>query len=265
MLSAVAWYVTISILIMWCLRDLNRDWAKEPIKILQKATGTGANEFPVLDLLRAADYPIPDLTGNLPTRLACLSFAVIAARYYQALFAGITPLASLRRSWLGVRAVMAEVFMRLGTVVPWVLIFLPTVVERQLWPICTALGISYTFLTNYFCRTFARDAIRQANKHGLSTVPTEKIPGLENFYQWVPTSALYCCVVWLVASLIYVGRLHDVVAYSSAVAIINVLLFYVIKCGLGVSPVRVGLSRACLAAERVRYVTSPSPRRAMGV
>ena len=252
LVSAVSWYVDITILVMWCLRDMQSDWVKGPIKLLQKLTGSPKDEFPFLDSLRTSSYPIPDLFGNLPARLVCLSFALAAPRYYQGLFAGITPLAGGKSGRLGRRALAAEISMRAGTTVPSVLILSPTLVDRQWWPICTALGITYTFVCNVSCRVFARAAIRQARQTGLSTVPADRIPGLENYYQWASSSALYCCCVWFFAVLIVIGTLHDVIAYAASVAVINVVLFYLIKCGLGVAPVRVGLSRACLAAERLR-------------
>lgn len=256
LLSAGSWYITVTIVVTWWLRDLDLDWDNQPVVLLQRLTNTPKDQFPYLDLLRAPDYQIPDLAGNLPVRLVGLSFAIIAARYYQGLFASLTPLATGWRSGpLSVRAVTAETLMRMGTVVPAVLILLPTLIERRWWAIATALGVTYIFLCNWACNAFAKEAIRQARARGLSTVPRGKIPGLESFGQWAPSALLYAISTWVVGSLITGGQLKDVYFYASAVAAINIVLFYIIKCGRNLPHVRAGLSRACLAAERIQYVT----------
>ena len=55
-------------------------------------------------------------------------------------------------------------------------------------------------------------------------------------------------------ALIDSGRLQDVYFYMSAVAAVNVGLFSLVKCGRHGAEVRGGLTRAFLAAERVRRV-----------
>ena len=55
-------------------------------------------------------------------------------------------------------------------------------------------------------------------------------------------------------ALIDSGRLQDVYFYMSAMAAVNVGLFYLVKCGRHGAEVRGGLTRAFLAAERVRRV-----------
>src|SRR4029453_9628675 len=57
-------------------------------------------------------------------------------------------------------------------------------------------------------------------------------------------------------ALIGGGRLQDVYFYMSAVAAVNVGLFYLVKCGRHGAEVRGGLIRAFLAAERVRRVAA---------
>jgi hypothetical protein len=64
----------------------------------------------------------------------------------------------------------------------------------------------------------------------------------------------YVVFVWVCALLIDSGRLQDVYFYVSAVAAVSVGLFYLVKCGRHGAEVRGGLTRAFLAAERVRRV-----------
>ena len=61
-------------------------------------------------------------------------------------------------------------------------------------------------------------------------------------------------------ALIDSGRLQDVYFYMSAVAAVNVGLFYLVKCGRHGAEVRGGLTRAVLAAERVRRVAEAPAR-----
>ena len=64
----------------------------------------------------------------------------------------------------------------------------------------------------------------------------------------------YVVFVWVCALLIDSGRLEDVYFYMSAVAAVNIGLFYLVKCGRHGAEVRGGLTRAFLAAERVRWI-----------
>jgi hypothetical protein len=257
LLAAATWYLSLTVVVIWWLRDLNHDRGNQAIAVLQRVTGTPEDQFPYLDLLRAADYPIPDLAGNLPVRLVGLSFAIVCARYYQSLFAGITPLAAgWRSSGLSFRAITAEVLMRMATFVPALLILPATLFERRWWPILTAIGMTYLFLVNWSSHAFARNAIGRAHTLGLSTVSRERSPGLVSFAQWTPASLLYALCVWVIGILIYRGQLNDVYFYAGGVATVNIALWYAIKLGRNVGPIRAGLSRACLAAERIRHISA---------
>lgn len=55
--------------------------------------------------------------------------------------------------------------------------------------------------------------------------------------------------------LIYHGAFKDIYVYAMAVASINFFLFYVIKCGRGAAEIRVVLTRAMLASERLRHLS----------
>lgn len=259
LVAATTWYLELALVTIWLLRDLNLDWGNQAIAVLQRLTSTPEDQFPYLDLLRADDYPIPDLAGNLPVRVVTLSFAIVGARYYQGLFAAITPLAAGRHNrGLRVRAVVAETFMRLAAVVPLLLLLPPTLVERRWWPLFTAIGTTFVFLVNWSVLVFARAAIRQARAVGVSTVSSERHPGLAAFAQWTPAALFYAVSVWVIGVLIYNGELNDVYVYAFGAAMVNLGLWYAIKLGVNITPIRAGLSRACLAAERIRHITAPN-------
>lgn len=253
--SAVAWYLGAAILITWWLRDLGWDWGNQAVTFLQRLAGTTEDEFPYLDALRQSDYPIPDLAGNLPVRMVGMSFLLVGARYYQNLFAGITPLVTgLRQGRLSVHAVVAEAHMRMFSLTSFLLVMPPTLVQRRWWPIFTATGILLTFLCNWALLSFARAALRGARAEGLSIVPPGRTAALDSFADWTPSAAFYTVSTWTIGSLIYLDLVKDVYVYAGAVTAINVVLFYLIKCsGDSAADVRIGLGRAFLAAERLRY------------
>jgi serine/threonine protein kinase len=264
--SASAWYVGAVVMVTWWLRDLGWDWGNQLISLLQRAAGSSSDEFPYLDALRAPDYPVVDPLGNLPVRLVGASFLLVGARYYQNLFAGLTPLVTGRgQGGLSRRALLAELHMRAQSVAALLFVLPPTLIQRDWWPICTALGILFSFLTNWNCLSFARAALRRAGEQGLSTVPPGRVASLESFGDWTPSAGFYAATCWAIGLLIYFGLVEDVFVYAGAVAAINVVLFYTIKCsGASAANVRIGLGRAFLAAERLRF-TAPLPAGPSGI
>src|SRR5207248_4134201 len=81
--SLFAAYVTTLAVVMWFLRDADWSWSGHAIEALQKATGGGETQFPLIDSLRAADYRVPDLRDNWPARLIGISYVLAAAKCYQ--------------------------------------------------------------------------------------------------------------------------------------------------------------------------------------
>lgn len=264
-LSAAAWYVAATVLVTWWLRDLGWDWGNQAIAFLQQATGTPSDRFPYLDDLRQPDYPISDFAENLPVRMVGLSFLLVGARYYQNLFAGLTPLvAGLRQGWLSLLAIVAELHMRLFAVAAFLLVLPPTLVQGRWWSVFTPVGVLFVFICNWSCLSFARLALRRAKAAQLSTVPAGRVAGLDAFSGWTPSAAFYAVTCGVIGTLIYLDLVKDVYVYAGAVTAINTVLFYVIKCsGRSAADVRTGLGRAFLAAERLRYAAEgrvPRPR-----
>ncbi|MGW0227980.1 protein kinase domain-containing protein [Actinopolymorpha singaporensis] len=261
-LSGAAWYVGATIVLWWWARDLGWEWGNQVVTALHRLTGASPDSFPYLDDLRQPDYRVPDLVTNLPARMVCLSFLLVCARYYQNLFAGLTPLtAGLGQGRLGKLALLAEVHMRLASVVGFVLVLPTTLIQQAWWPVCTTIGMIVTSLCNWTCRKFAQTAVAEARTSGLSTVPAGRIAALEEFCRWAPSSTFYTFTVAVILVCMQVGVATDLPVYAAGVTLTNLVLFYGVKCsGNSAADVRAALGRACLAAERLRYTRHlPNP------
>ncbi|GAU69288.1 putative serine/threonine-protein kinase [Streptomyces sp. NBRC 110611] len=256
LLSTLIWAVTNSTVITWLLRDLDLDWGNKLVELVQHIGGDGnaPEGLPIVDSWRHSDYHLPDWRANLPARMVGLSYAIAAPKYYQMLFAGLTPLAIGWRAGAMTRlALVTEVVMRMMAVAPCALVLAVTLVEPRWWPINSAIGQCLTWLANFVTLAYVRAVITRSRRLGLSTVPGDdgKITGLSSFAQWVPTSLFYAMAVLTIGTCLYLQLLQDVYVYALAVTSTNVFLFYVIKCGVGGPTIRVTMVRTCLAAERV--------------
>ncbi|MGA8113447.1 MAG: hypothetical protein WCA46_07300 [Actinocatenispora sp.] len=259
LLSAVLFYLSGLLVVTYVLRELRLDFGGPLLSVAQRATGTANDGIPLLDSLRAADYPAPDPGRNLLMLAVGFSFVLVCARYYQGLFAGLTPLVTGRRAGrLSVLAVLAEVAMRATVLFAPVAIALPVIVERRWWLISVASGIALVAFCNAVVSWYARAALRAARVAHLSTVP-DTVPGVDRYTSWLAGNVLYAFVLWLITPLLYFGVLHDTSVYMVAVIIGNIPQMYLIKCGIEAVGIRVGLGRACLAAERLASIPSGAP------
>ncbi|WP_157930810.1 protein kinase domain-containing protein [Glycomyces xiaoerkulensis] len=252
--SWILW-ATFALVIMWWARDLGIDWQAKAVEALNNVLGRDREGIVVLDDVRASDYPIPDPWGNLPVRLIGLTFLLAGAKWYLNVLAGLTLRSQLRRR--GRRraiTVATEVALRSAAFLPSVYIIVPTLVQRDWWPLFSALGVTTVAVVNSTCLMFARDAVGRARREGLSTVSDGEIATLEKFAPWMPSSWIYSFAVWSIGSLLMVGVLEDELVYAFAVALVNIGVFYITKCGIEAPYVRVGLSRAILAAERIDHL-----------
>ena len=155
--------------------------------------------------------------------------------------------------------------MRVETVTAPILVSSTLIVNARFWPIASAIGQTVVVFWNVTVWSFASWSIKKASDNGISTAGTSKtgIHGLDSFWEWVPSSFFYACVVWVIGSLIVIGVLHDVAVYAIAVASTNLFLFYIVKCGKGGRDVRIGLARGCIAAERLRIKPPTTKARTM--
>jgi hypothetical protein len=257
---ATSWYLVMSVLLFLVARDLGLDltpplgWAVDRVIDL-----VGGKQVPSLQGLLTDNQGPPNFFEHLPERTIGLSFALIGTKYYQNLYAGLTPLLGhrLARPADRLRAYTAESLMRLQTFW-WVFLILVSNLAPRWWPIGTAIGMTGVFLMNWACSAFCKHAIEQArqNETRLSTVPDRhrQVTGLAMFYDWTPSMLFYALFVWPTAVLIYTTVLKDELVYAAGVFVVNVGLFYIVKCSKNGAAVRGGLARAFLAAERLRHL-----------
>jgi hypothetical protein len=258
-LSASIASITALTVIMWFLRDAQWDWSGQIVEAWSKVTGGNGTDFPGVDSLRVSGYRVPDLRQNWPARLVGISYVLAGTKFYQNVLAGQMPLLGRQPGPAGRRAMRAEFAMRLMSLTAPVLVLIVTLCQAQFWPIASAIGQTIIFFANLFIFRFAVKSLDAARIKGISTAGErgDRLPGLISYGEWVPASFFYAVVVWFFGALIYVHVLHDVGVYAVGVASVNLFLFYVIKCG-GESgrDIRIALSRACNAAERVRIVAA---------
>jgi hypothetical protein len=258
---ATSWYLVATVLLFLIARDLGIDLTPVLGQVVDGALKLFLGEqTPTLQSLVESSQGPPDFLEHLPERAVGVSFALIGTKYYQNLYAGLTPLLGHRRARLPerFRSYTAESLMRLQTFWWVLLIFAGNLLEPRWWPICTAIGMTGVFLMNWACSAFSKRAIGQARQSPtrLSTVPDEhhKMTGLEMFNDWTPSMLFYTLFVWPTALLIYLDVLKDELVYAAGVVTVNVGLFYYVKCSKNAAAVRSGLARAFLAAERLRYL-----------
>ena len=276
--SAVGCAVAFILLVDYSYADLHAFLDETEIGVLQLLTRTSesviANLVPWIGEQARPGYDVPDLGANWEARLVGLSYLFVSARYYQALFAGVTPVSGVR-TWSDLRLLpaVAEFAMRWQTLAGPVLVLTVTIVDARWWAVCTAIGQTFAFLCNFFVAKFLEKTFARARAHGLSTVPADpqSITGYTNFYGWWKSSLYYGLMTWAVTVLLtwpvslpehWGGagglRLQDEWFYAVIVASLNFFLFFAVKCGTDAPAVRTALTRGCLAAERVARTPPPT-------
>ncbi|SDL37626.1 Protein kinase domain-containing protein [Glycomyces sambucus] len=264
---ACSWmsWVTVALVLTWWSRDLDLFWQAKWVEYANAFLNRSGDGIPLLDDVRAADYPIPDAWDNLPVRIVALTYALPGMRLYMNVFADMTPHSALRRrGWKGVRTAAASFMMRATAVYPTVYILLPTLVQRRWWVIFCPLGIITVAVMISACLWFARDANARARAwnggKGLSTVPRGEIPTLERLASWAPAAWLYALPVVIIGVFLYSGRLQDELMYAIAIGLINIGIWYFKNTGTDAPYVRAGLTRAILAAERLDVLEARAKR-----
>jgi hypothetical protein len=220
--------------------------------------------FGPLDALRRPDYHVPphdqsEMLVNLSARIIGFSFALASAKYYENLIAGVTPLFAAQISARGIRwlALVAEFSSRLLMSWWWMpLILVATLVDARWWPICSAIGMTSVLVANASWALFCQRIVSEAHKDdkkpvGVLPRAIEQVTGLDGFIRWPASMFVYCSVVWTVGLLLEFKVLQDMIVYASCVAVVNIVLFYILRCGRQAAVVRTGLTRIVLAAERL--------------
>lgn len=253
-LCSVLIWCTTAVVVTWWARDLGIAWQAKWLELLNNVFNRSGPGLVFFDDIRASDYPIPDPWGNLPARIIGATFTLVNARLYLNVFADLSPWSSLpRKGMLRLRTVATEVGLRTFAVLPSICVLVPTLVQRDWWPLATQVGLVSTAVIVAACVWFQRDAHRRARAAGLSTVPNVEVPP-GRLGQWLPILMLYCVPILGIGTLIMLDVLHDELVYAGFVSLINVAIYYFKSAGTDAPLVRTEMSRAFLAAERLDYL-----------
>jgi serine/threonine protein kinase len=240
----------------WLLRDKGLSWGNTYVVVIQALFGgTIDDSFPGIDSLRSAAYLVPDFAHNWPGRVVCLSYALLAAKIYQSIFARMLPVSiGSQVKGLGVLPILLQGWMWFMPIFNAALILWVTLIDIDAWPIAVIVGQTVILFGNIICAVFTDKTIRLARQAKVSTVPDPIIPitGFDLLTSWVSGSLFYAAVVWVVGLLIMNGTLLDVGFYASMTAAVNIGLLYVSRCGLNSPKIRVAMHRAIFAGERLR-------------
>ncbi|MEV0953132.1 hypothetical protein [Promicromonospora sp. NPDC050249] len=251
-LCAVLLWCATALVVTWWSRDLGLSWQARWFEMADEVSGTSGIGLGFLDDVRADDYPIPDPWGNLPVRLVTLTFALVSARLYLNVLAELSTVWAMPRGRAArVRAVAAEVGLRSLAVLPAVYVVLPTLVQRDWWPLGTLVGHVTFAVAVQACLWFAWDTNARARAAGLSSVPRGEIATLGRLAAWQPTVAVYLVPIVGIGTLLSLGLVHDELVYACFVSLINLGIFYPKSAGTDAPYIRAGMNRAALAAERL--------------
>ncbi|MFI2488622.1 hypothetical protein ACH47X_17065 [Promicromonospora kroppenstedtii] len=252
--AVLIWSAT-ALVITWWSRDLGLSWQAKWFEMADEVFGRSGAGLVLLDDVRAADYPIPDPWGNLPVRLVTLTFALVCARLYLNVFAELSTVWALPRDRRHrLRAVTAEAGLRSLAVLPPLYVVLPTLVERDWWPLFTFVGHVTFAVVVQACLWFAWATNARARAAGLSSVPRGEIATLGRLAAWQPTVAVYLVPIIGIGTLLSLGLVQDVLVYASFVSLINLGIFYPKSAGTDAPYIRAGMNRAALAAERLEHL-----------
>ncbi|MEV0890411.1 hypothetical protein [Promicromonospora sp. NPDC050262] len=252
--AVLVWSAT-ALVVTWWSRDLGLSWQAKWFEMADEVFGRSGVGLVFLDDVRADDYPIPDPWGNLPVRLVTLTFALVTARLYLNVFAELSTVWALPAGrGPRVRAVTAEVGLRSLAVLPVIYVVLPTLVQRDWWPLGTLVGHVTFAVVVQACLWFAWDTNARARAAGLSSVPRGEIATLGRLAAWQPTVAVYLVPIIGIGTLLSLGLVQDELVYASFVSLINLGIFYPKSAGTDAPYIRAGMNRAALAAERLEHL-----------
>ncbi|MEU8817040.1 hypothetical protein [Actinoplanes sp. NPDC048796] len=243
---AAGWYLTVLVTAYLLLRDLN----VLPGGVLEDQ----------LAKLRADGYrePPASLEDTLPCRIAMFSMAWASVKYYQNIYAGLS--ARTVRGFPGLSGTARwsiEVLDRANSVLMPLVAVAVNLIAPMWWAAATTLLLVNSLLVNLGGRVLSdravelsRETARADGVPANATIPP-RIVGLEKYRVWTPSMLAYCLICLGFTIMIYFGVLQDVIAYATVVAVVNVGLLTFTKCGTDADTVRIGLTRAYLAAERL--------------
>ncbi|WP_264653332.1 protein kinase domain-containing protein [Actinoplanes cyaneus] len=243
--STAAWYVTVAVTGYLLLRDLDL------------ISGGPLEDYHAR--IRASGYHLPPghLQDNLPARIALFSIAWAAVKYYQNIYAGLsTASAADLPGRFGAIRRATEFFVRLNAIFVLLVAIPLNILNPSWWATAATIALVDSLLVNLFGRVYCTTAVRRGQapdergRPTISTIP-QRIVGLEMYRPWTPSMLAYVLICLGFSLLINFHVLKDVIAYASVVAVVNIGLLTFTKCGTNADILRVGITRAFLAAERL--------------
>lgn len=241
--SFVMWYLA-SAVVVYCLIDDTTRLISYGDTITASGNGLGG----------VSSNPQERFMG-ICADIVGIAFVICGAKYYQNIYSGLTSVKNGRLPGsLQKRSAWAESIVRANAFLPGLIAIPIMVVWPALWAIGGAVGLINCYLVNRWGSDFVRSSVNRARHIHLSTVPSadREIAGVRMYDSWAPSMAVYAFIVIIFATLIELRLLQDVVAYAAVVFIVNVGLLYLVKCAIKSDPVRIAITRAYLAAERIQ-------------
>lgn len=236
------WYVTFSVSLLWSLRDLGVNGWDIPVVVIQKLTNSNAG-LPFIDSLRAPGYAIGDWRDNLGPRVVGLTTCLAQTKYYQNIMAGITA-----RDMRGRLARVTEVSLRYVSFCTLLPVLYGNLVQPRAWLWLLTGGYAGITINNYLTYRLASRSLHEAAT--FSTVSKSPDSTLKAYSTWWSSLGLYVMALVGIAIGLQIGLLHDFVIYVFAASLMNISVYYIIKCIYFGPNIRGCLARAFIAGER---------------
>jgi hypothetical protein len=254
-LSAICATLSSVLIGIWIRRTVGWDWDNDVIVALQRLFHARPDEFPIIDQLKVTGYDFPvNSDPHVAFGVLALTYTLVGVKYYQSLFASVTPLALGRGAGrLGVRAIAAEIGMRFWTIALVLMVLPPLIVQPLWWAMFGAAGATIVTICNWLAASFGQAVVKEGHRLRMSTVPG-RISGISLFLSWLPGNVLYAVLLWTIALLLHLRLAQDTIVYVSLISLVNVVQLYLIKCSIQGPDICAGLGRACIAAERIRHL-----------
>jgi hypothetical protein len=218
--------------------------------------------------LELPTYVVPDWRHNWPARLVAITYVLVAGKLYFNIYARLAPRGVPRETPLSRWAGLASLWMRVLPPFSFLLVMTATVIHSGLWPLATAVGqVGIAFgnlaVVEYLHRAYEVARNRPLGPSDVSVWSPQRantqITGNDLVSGWVISSFVYTAVCVAVCVGIYTHKLVDVWLYACIVGFVNLFLLFVKKCGLDGPRIRIALTRADVAAERVSLRNAARP------
>lgn len=182
---------------------------------------------------------------RLIANLAGVSQGLVAAKFYQTIFARLTT-----RSIPGKLALLTELCIRSTTLLALPVIVLVVYWKPSLWAWgCVAPAFAVT-ITNWLTLTLA-SRILQAGAGKLSSIPMAAQVSSRGYEQWWWTMLLYAGLLVILALGLQSGWLKDTWPYVIVLTVVTIGVHYISKCAVAGPGIRGELARVFSAGERL--------------